>query len=45
MDHLALDHDLSPELSNGLVLEFGVYFGKTLRMIATRLPGAYIAVT
>lgn len=38
---LALD-SLSPHLKDGLVLEFGVYFGKTLRMIAERLPEATV---
>jgi len=39
--HRALDA-LDPTLDDGLVLEFGVYFGKTLRMIASRLPDATV---
>jgi len=39
--HLALDN-LAPQLDDGLVLEFGVYFGKTLRMIANKLPATTV---
>jgi len=41
MLHLALDA-LAPSLVDGLVLEFGVYFGKSLRMLAERLPAATV---
>jgi len=41
MLHLALD-EVAPQLNDGLVLEFGVYFGKSIRMIAERLPSATV---
>jgi len=38
---LALD-ELAPHLDDGLVLEFGVYFGKSVRILAERLRDATV---
>ena len=39
MMHLAMQH---ANLENGLILEFGVYFGKTIRMMANYFPNENI---
>ncbi len=38
MMKLAMDSAKSDSLKNGLILEFGVYFGKTIRMMANNFP-------
>lgn len=41
--HATLEHALALPLPDGLALEFGVYTGTTLKIIATALPGRLVA--